>query len=71
MERLVDRFAYSLRLVNTHDAIDDILRTTFLKVVVDLLPVRGNPAGDDMDVVVIGIVVNWYWNALETASPTR
>ena len=53
-----------MRLVNTHNAVDDILRATLLEVVVDLLPIRGNPAGDDMDVVVVGIVVAIYQERL-------
>ena len=60
-----------MRLVNTHDAVDDILRATLLEVVVDLLTVRVNPAGDDMDVVVVGIVVAIYQERLSRLGVTH
>ena len=64
LECLGHRFAYLLGFINAHDAVDNVLRTHLLKVMVDFLSVRVNPAGDDMDVVVVGVVVAIYQEGL-------
>lgn len=46
-----------LLLVLAHDAVDDFLRADALLVVVYLVAIGGNAAGDDVKMVVVGVVM--------------
>ena len=47
-----------LLLVDAHELVDHQLGTDFLKLVINLLAVGVYPAGDDMDVGVVGVMVS-------------
>ena len=47
-----------LLLVLAHDAVDDFLRADALLIVVYLVTIGGDATGDDVKMVVVGVVVS-------------
>ena len=64
LQSLLDGIGCPLLLTLSYNAADDFLRTDSFMMVVDLVAIRGNSAGDDVQVVVVSIVMGINENRL-------